>query len=230
MNTTGKNLIIDLKWKNYHPEQSLSPEKTHVFSIRASSHFKNIRRSYSDYLSERELGKVSRLFNKKERERYIVSKYFLNTFLSELLHTYHLEPVLLRKRAETNQVKFSISHTEDQILIALGQAAVGIDLEFMNHAFDFESISIHSFSSDEMSYVQRQRNNAVYFYEIWTRKEALLKASGKRVIENMNQICSLPDVVTMPEGAYKLYSFKISRNYVASLALPPGAPLAFWKC
>ncbi|WP_129713820.1 4'-phosphopantetheinyl transferase superfamily protein [Pedobacter sp. SYP-B3415] len=220
---------FDIKWKPYLPDQDLSRDKINIFSIKSSAHFKDIKRNYADYLSERELGKVSRLFNRKERDRYIVSKYYLNTLLSEVLRSYNLEPSALRKRAVLNKVKFSISHTEDQILIALGSSGVGIDLEFINHSFDFESISSHSFSPAELIYMNGHRDKVLRFYEIWTRKEALLKASGQRIIENMNRICSLPGTVTMPEGTYALQSFKISRNYMASLAFTPSEAPVFWK-
>jgi 4'-phosphopantetheinyl transferase len=92
---------------------------------------------------------------------------------------------------EQGTLHFNVAHSKDLILIALTRAcAVGIDVEWIHPMNDAEDIAARFFSPREsaklMALANDQRNPA--FFNLWTRKEAWLKATGDGISEMLNQV------------------------------------------
>jgi 4'-phosphopantetheinyl transferase len=86
-------------------------------------------------------------------------------------------------KPETPGVSFNVAHSRDTILIALRRdGPVGVDIEWINPAFDAMEIAQSAFHPDEIAQLvsildaDGQRRA---FYALWTRKEALAKADGR---------------------------------------------------
>jgi 4'-phosphopantetheinyl transferase len=63
---------------------------------------------------------------------------------------------------------------------------IGVDVERLDEAFEFESIVKHFFSAKEIQYIfQPEADSRQRFYHIWTRKEAYLKAIGTGITESL---------------------------------------------
>ena len=63
---------------------------------------------------------------------------------------------------------------------------IGVDVERLDEAFEFESIVKRFFPAKEIQYIfQSKVNSRQRFYQIWTRKEAYLKAIGTGITENL---------------------------------------------
>lgn len=78
-------------------------------------------------------------------------------------------------------VNFSVSHSHDLALIALTRGRrVGIDIERVRPEVDHESLSRRFFSSAEYQALQCHHDGVRLraFFAVWTRKEALVKATG----------------------------------------------------
>jgi 4'-phosphopantetheinyl transferase len=77
------------------------------------------------------------------------------------------------------QMRFNISHTKGlaAVAIAFGRE-VGIDVELMDHHRADELIARQMFAAREVEMWQSERDRVSSFFQIWTLKEAVMKATG----------------------------------------------------
>lgn len=228
-----KLLSYDFAWKPYTTGQSLATGKTHIFRISVDHHFPKIKRALADVLSEREQEKASRMFSAKDKERYVVSKFCLRTILSLCLNVPASEIDFIvheHKKPTVKNVEFNISHTGDYVLIAISPKAVGIDLEYLNREFDFKSILDITFSKREIDFIGDKDIDPTNFYAMWTRKEALLKASGEGISDHLHLIDCLDEHLDREKEVFKMRTFIIDKSYVASIATTlDQKELFFWN-
>jgi 4'-phosphopantetheinyl transferase len=126
--------------------------------------------------------------------------------------------------------QFNVSHSGNWLLIAIGRAQVGVDLEWINPAFLFRDVFELSFSRAEQRYIELAVDARQAFYGLWTRKEALVKATGKGMDDAFDQIPSLTgshhstSQVMGQAGGWQVISFAVADDYLAAVA-HNGAPL-----
>ena len=139
-------------------------------------------------LSEEELHRVERFSLPRDARRYVVSHAVLRTVLSGLTGntpgsvTLGVEPdgkpILL---GISRGLHFSLSRSEEYMLIGVAPHPVGVDLEWLAPPLDVASLAETIFSTREhgafMLTPPEHRQNVLL--SCWTQKEALLKASGK---------------------------------------------------
>ena len=76
-----------------------------------------------------------------------------------------------------NAPHFNLSHAGGWMALAMSlQGPVGIDLEDITRQVDLQKLSARYFSEAEQEALAQ--GNGMTFFEIWTRKEAWLKAAG----------------------------------------------------
>lgn len=226
-------LSYDFAWKSYATGQVLALDKTHIFRISVDHHFPKVKREIQEVLSDRELEKAGRMFIQKDKERYIVSKFCLRTILGLCLDVEPSEVDFIfheHKKPTANGIEFNISHTGDYVLIAVSPTPVGIDIEHLNRDFDFKSILDITFSKNEIAYIGDKDIDPTNFYVMWTRKEALLKASGEGVSDNLHLIECLNEHLEYHKKVFKMRTFMIEENYIASIATTlEQKELLFWN-
>jgi 4'-phosphopantetheinyl transferase len=83
---------------------------------------------------------------------------------------------------------FNISHTDRSFLLGFNPGGkIGVDLEKLSGREDLESLIDYAFSTTEADYCSAEKRSA-HFLEIWTLKEAYLKAKGVGLIDNLKSI------------------------------------------
>lgn len=94
---------------------------------------------------------------------------------------------------------FNISHSGGAGLLAVSDRPVGVDIEKNRKVNDFESVSRLSCTDEELrilSALDGEEQNRVFF-ELWTRKEACVKALGADILPSAAQFqCAAED----PDG------------------------------
>ncbi len=117
----------------------------------------------------------------------------------------------------------NISHSGDWILLVIGRTNVGIDVEQITSHFSFEDTLISNFSLEEQGYCNAA-NTRRRFYALWTRKESLLKATGKGMDEAFQQVPSLDgqhevtgDLIGA-SGNWIVRGFAVAADYPAAVA------------
>ena len=95
-----------------------------------------------------------------------------------------------------NDLEFSVSHAGERVVVALTRGGpVGVDVEALNRRADVDTLAPHVLSS-----VERDTGgvgaDAARFLRYWTRKEAVLKATGDGLRAPMTELTvSAPDQV-----------------------------------
>lgn len=117
-------------------------------------------------------------------QRIILSRY-TNTTPDKLQFAITANNKPLLQHAD-NKLHFNISHSGNAFVLAVANSPVGIDIEQINPAFDFSDVVDTYFSKDEVSKITKHGHEL--FYKYWTRKEALVKALGNGIDENLKYI------------------------------------------
>jgi 4'-phosphopantetheinyl transferase len=73
-------------------------------------------------------------------------------------------------------IHFSVSHSKGAAVFARAHSPIGIDIEENAPFEDMDKIAKRHFSPDEFAFC---RGNSARFFEIWTKKEAFLKMTGR---------------------------------------------------
>ncbi len=142
------------------------------------------------YLSGEEIRRANRFVFEKDRNSFIRTRGLLREIIGEYLS---LKPgsVNLSEEAfekprlmdfEHRWLRFNVSHSGDYSLLAFAKnREIGVDLERKKIGIDFDNLADSQFSEDESTGIQKAvpAQKEALFYRCWTRKEALVKATGK---------------------------------------------------
>lgn len=117
----------------------------------------------------------------------------------------------------------NVSHSGEWILLAVSRVSVGVDIEKITQQFAFEEMLVSNFSQQEQAYCSG-RESRRRFYGLWTRKEALLKATGKGMDDAFQEVPSLDGLhqtnsdLIGGSGNWKVYGFAVGADYPAAVA------------
>ena len=95
--------------------------------------------------------------------------------------------------AEGLDIHFSLSHSGDLAVCAISDTPVGIDVEKVRHVNT--GVAKKWFTEQEQAFVFSDKTKAQRrFFEIWTKKEAYIKAKGLRLIDGSGvNVLDCPD-------------------------------------
>jgi 4'-phosphopantetheinyl transferase len=168
-----------------------------------------------------------------DRNRYVTGRRSLRLLLSNYLSVSPSEISIISEKGQKPFIKnpgfpvrFNISHSGQWVVIALAKNELGIDIEKVDSAFDYSSLLLEHFSVAEQQFVSEAEVPADAFYFLWTRKEALMKAEGLGLQENLKTVSTLDERVIsgVHKKHWKIKSFRLSHDYPVSLAYS-GSPV-----
>lgn len=83
---------------------------------------------------------------------------------------------------QRSTIHFSLSHTKTALAVAIDRQPVGIDVETIVSAGRLDRTFLdHTMCADEQTCITQSTYPCLTFTELWTRKEALVKAIGTGV-------------------------------------------------
>ncbi|WP_346622442.1 4'-phosphopantetheinyl transferase superfamily protein [Blastococcus montanus] len=85
-------------------------------------------------------------------------------------------------------VDFSMTHTPDLVGVAVADAAVGLDVEKIRPLLGIATLSAQIYSPHELAQLREPAGDLATLFMTWTRKEALVKATGEGLRRPMNSI------------------------------------------
>jgi 4'-phosphopantetheinyl transferase len=128
-------------------------------------------------------------------------------------------------------IDFSVSHSEDVLLIAVSNGyAIGVDVEHIREDVDHEDIAARYFAAEERTRLQSlpQGDRLRAFFCYWSRKEAVLKAVGAGLTNDLDAVevaaASLGRSVPVrrrtgaTDEAWFAYDLPVASGYSAALA------------
>ncbi|MEX3968446.1 4'-phosphopantetheinyl transferase superfamily protein [Paraburkholderia sp. EG286B] len=159
-------------------------------------------------LSDDERAKVARFRRHDDALRYAMTRVALRQLLAERTD---LKASELRFERDTGgrprlhksmqsgpggQLDFNVSHSEQYALIAIGrQRRVGVDIEFARKDMNWRKLTSAVFAPRDEAHVTAlpMHKRADAFYDVWTAKEAMLKALGAGIGGGMTWFSVLGD-------------------------------------
>lgn len=130
----------------------------------------------------------------------------------------HGKPRLALPHADA--AHFSLTHSGERVGVALsGAGPVGLDVEQLRELTDLEALAAHALSPTELR--RPPPLDAGSFLQLWTRKEALLKATGEGLSVPMTSITLSP-----PDGPAEVVEWGFGRAWLVDLDAGPGHPAA----
>jgi 4'-phosphopantetheinyl transferase len=191
-------------------------------------------------LSLNEIARASQYVRTGDRNRSVISRgalrLILGAYLDERPQAIAFEEGVNKKPMLPHETGlfFNVSHSGDWVLIAVSDATVGVDVEFINPDMRYQEILPEYFIDEEIQFIQ-QPNSTERFYTLWTRKEALSKGIGTGLDSELKYFPALDGVqlgdnnALAFDGDWSVNSFNITENYVGSVAnSPPVNELRFW--
>jgi 4'-phosphopantetheinyl transferase len=194
-----------------------------------------------ELLSPDEKARAARYHLERDRNRFIVSRMTLRLLLEQYLD----QPAdAIQFRMGDNKKPFvqsdipfyyNVAHAGDKILIAVSDNIVGIDVEHIDRELDTTDIATTCFSTKEQEFVAASADSVTAFYRLWTRKEALLKATGKGIDDDIVHVPAL-DGVHNSAKAYtgatedmQVAGFAIGENYLGCVATPVNVGISLFN-
>ena len=140
---------------------------------------------YAGTLSPEERVRAGRFISDLHRNRFVAGRGILRTLLARYLdqapaavriaYGPHGKPFL----PEDSGLFFNVSHSDAVALFAFARDEVGVDIERIDSRIDIDPLAARYFAPAEIAAMGSDRASRVSsFYEIWTKKESFLKATG----------------------------------------------------
>jgi 4'-phosphopantetheinyl transferase len=189
-------------------------------------------------LSQDEQTRAARFRFEIHRKRFICGRAALRKLLAGYLDAH---PVELQFGYSTNgkpflrnpakSLSFNVAHCEGLALIAIAalESQIGVDVERVRWLPDFEELVSRFFSKREVELfgALRPEHKPSAFFNLWTRKEAWLKATGQGVCAALDQVevtflpgepAQLLSLPGSPVSNWRLRDFSPAEGFVAALA------------
>jgi 4'-phosphopantetheinyl transferase len=192
-------------------------------------------------LSADELERAARFVAAKSRTQFVASRTMVRVILGELTRC---DPVKVRfaytprgkpflDPALSLDLRFNLAHSGTLALLATALGIdLGVDLELVQDRPDLPALVSSFLAPEEKAALQAipSPERCAMFYRIWTRKEAVLKASGQGITSGLRA----PDVsAALPAGQtearitvslggvdWDIHDLSPAAGYAGALALP----------
>lgn len=192
---------------------------------------------FNELLDPAEQERTQRFRFDADRERFILGHGLLRHLLGRYLERDGSLVRLARgdfgkPYLERKDLRFSFSDTKDAILVAFANnLEIGADIETMHRSVDHDAVSGHYFTAPEVRAIQEAGAGAKRrFLEFWTRKEAVLKASGVGIMEDLRSlrvdgerntmVIAHEAFVRMAAPEYHVHTWHVGPDHLISLASP----------
>ena len=184
-------------------------------------------------LSPDEHERADRLIHEQHRLRFVVARATLRRLLAQYLD---LDPGAVafaygeqgKPALVEGGLFFNMSHSHEMALYAVARSReVGVDVEWPRPKVAHEQIAMRSFSLEEQEALREldESDRLAAFYNIWTRKEAYIKARGDGITGGLDTFS-----VTLGAEAALLRSdegrAEVARWQLATLDPEPGCVAA----
>ena len=229
------NNIENLHWCNMNDADFTIGSNVDTWRIQIASNL-HVIDSFSKILSSEEYTRASRYHQQKDRQRFIVSRIALRFLLARYSN---IDPGKIEFAIDSNKkpfmqnviapdLNYNVSHSGDWIIIAFSDSGIGADIEMIDNVFSYAEILQQNFSREEVFFISDGKQQSENFYLLWTRKEALLKATSKGIDGDLPFIPSLDgrheveEKMIRSDKNFYISSFKIAENYIGSVAYASG--------
>jgi 4'-phosphopantetheinyl transferase len=223
--------LSNVNWQKALSSFAINNSEVHIWRINISHNLSSLNQ-FKALLNAAEFARAGKYLQRKDHDRFIVSRgaqrIILGWYLNmppgqfEFLLGDNKKPYLFSEDGKS--LHYNVSHSGDWIVLAIASSPVGTDIEFIDEAFKFQDILPDNFNKEEATYINHE-NSTERFFILWTRKEAILKATGQGLGEHLqitpalNGEHPLHHSLTGADKNWILNSFNIQPGYIGSVAV-----------
>lgn len=178
------------------------------------------------FLSGQERARRDRIQHPRAFAEFLTGRRLMRTVLGHLLGVAPAAVALLESSRgalsldpaqNPSGLSFNLSHTEGLVVLAVAHAAVGVDVEWLDRPGRTVELADRYFARAELEALralppERQRDR---FFELWTLKEAYIKARGLGL--------------AIPLGSFSFSGFEDSELRIEVDASQSDRPDAHWR-
>lgn len=224
----------------WQKQLKLAVNDVHIWYLDLNLYLDKLEK-FKTILSQEELTKAFKFKFEKHQNRFIITRANLRLILSkyinikpeniEFIYSEKGKPSLAQNYNNVG-IEFNLSHSGELALYAVTKdKKIGIDVEKIRTNCDVESIAKRFFCESEYQFISRlpEKEKEKAFYQLWTGKEAYLKATGEGLGGGLDTIEldleSKEIKIAKIKGEEKnvnnwyLYELKMPENYLGSLAV-----------
>jgi 4'-phosphopantetheinyl transferase len=225
-------------------KSALAPDVIDIYRIRLDRNEAEVS-ACSTSLSDEEKQRAAKFLSASKSREFTITRSTLRKILaqtldcdpSEITIANHADgkPYLQYRQGDT-RVRFSVSHSADLAMIAVTlDRDIGIDVEKIRTDIDYQTLARRFFSAAEYEAIQdcSEQIQLQAFFATWTRKEAVVKATGKGIAAGLKLFDVSTDPLHTPVllatrppldelADLTLYNLDSAPDYCASLALSGG--------
>jgi 4'-phosphopantetheinyl transferase len=227
-----------IAWKPLSPGDDLEEGHVHLWRVALDVSYTQLCR-LRDLLAEDELFRLERFKFSDLQRRYAAARGALRAILGGYLSTGSVplkfgytargKPFLLNT---ADHIEFNLSHSGDLMVAAFCRVwPIGVDIEEEDRRLPAREIAERFFCSHEKEEIARQDGEiarVATFFQIWTAKEAVLKASSLGIALELSKIeiglrplriLALEDEAQSQSGKWDLFAFRPNQHYWGTLAV-----------
>lgn len=126
----------------------------------------------------------------------ILRTYFANDQALTFSAEKHGKP-FLQKHCNPENLRFNTSFSRGKLAVAVTRTReIGVDIEYIDHTMDFSAICEIVFSPHEIAFLNtlEKDKRTSNFYNLWSSKEAVIKAAGLGLDESIKTLSVTPGV------------------------------------
>jgi len=187
---------VRITWPPAESSWELKGRDVHVWAAALDVADDDVAR-LADLLSPDECDRARRFVFERDRRRFLCARGTLRLILASYLQMRPREITFIYSSrgkpslAGAHDLRFNVAHSDGLLVAGVTRVCeIGVDVELIRPMEDAEAIANRFFSEHEASGLRALRaseqNGA--FFNLWTRKEALLKATGEGLSESLNQV------------------------------------------
>ena len=177
-------------WYSQDSEKELGENEIHVWVSYLNLHQAKLKHLYP-LLSIDEKERSERFKFYKHRKNFIASHGFLHAVLAyyidtpaediQFSHGEKGKPYILEEQNPQN-IQFNLSHSNSMAVLAVCKnQQLGVDIEFKEKKADWQGIIKRFYTQNEQDAIFKLAEDSQKdaFFQVWTRKEAHMKVTGK---------------------------------------------------
>jgi 4'-phosphopantetheinyl transferase len=166
---------------------------------------------FPEILTQDELVNSERIRDERQKSTWLSCRASLRLLLASFLNKNPLDIEFRKGRfgklyLAGSDLYFNVSHSKQAFLLGFCFGGrIGIDIEQLNGTEDLPALVNYTFSKTESLYC-KNGESAELFTEVWTLKEAFLKAVGVGLIDE------LPSISVVGDSKNDINRFKLSQK------------------